>query len=190
MSVTEPAHGEARVASGRIRYVPALDQYGLDAFVYTVSDPDGLTDKATVSLSVLPVNDAPVAVGTIPEQTLEEGGEPLTLDLAPYFTDVDGDGLTFTAESSDPAVTSVVVSGSALTLTAVVNGAATVAVTATDPEGLTATQVFGVAVGDRLVREVLTDTLAALGRGHLSLATRPASTRGSATGCAFRAGGC
>ena len=128
----------------------------------------GLTATATATLTVRPVNDAPVAVGAIPEQTLEEGGDPLALDLAPYFADVDEDALTYTAESSDPAAATVTMNGSTLTLSAGVAGTATVTVTASDPAGLTATQRFGVAVGNRLVREVLTDTLAALGRGHLS----------------------
>ena len=168
VAVTAPGHGETTVAGGGVRYVPSLNYHGLDRFDYTISDPGGLTDTATVILTVLPVNDAPEAVGTIPEQALEEGGESLTLDLAPYFSDVDGDALTYTAESSDPAATTVAVSGSTLTLSAVVRGAATITVTAADPDGLTATQVFGVAVGDRLVRDVLTDLMAALGRGHLS----------------------
>ncbi len=168
VSVSAPAHGTATVESGRVRYAPASNHHGLDAFDYTVSDPEGLTGSATVDVTVLAVNDAPAAVESIPEQALEEGGEPLTLDLAPYFDDVDRDALTYKAESSNPSATVVTLSGSTLTLSAVVRGAATVTVTATDPGGLTATQVFGVAVGDHLVREVLTDTLAALGRGHLS----------------------
>ena len=168
VSATAPAHGTTTLGAGGVRYAPALNYHGQDHFDYTIADPAGLTDTATVTVTVLPVNDAPEAVGTIPEQLLEEGGEPVTLDMAEYFTDVDGDVLTYTAESSNPAATAVAVSGSTLTLSAVVRGAATVTVTATDPDGLTATQVFGVSVGDRLVREVLTDTLAALGRGHLS----------------------
>ena len=168
VSATVPAHGTTTVVAGGVRYSPALNYHGLDRFRYTVADPGGLTDTATVTLTVWPVNDAPEAVGVIPDQALEEGGQPATVELTPYFTDVDGDALTYTAESSNPAATVTTVSGSTLTLSAVVRGAATVTVTATDPEGLTATQVFGVSVGDRLVREVLTDTLAALGRGHLS----------------------
>ena len=144
VSVTAPAHGTTTVVSGRVRYAPAFDYHGTDRFNYTVSDPGGLMDTATVTLTVWPVNDAPEAVGVIPDQALEEGGEPLALDVAPYFTDVDGDALTYTAESSNPTATLVTVTGSTLTLSSVVRGAATVTVTATDPEGLTATQVFGV----------------------------------------------
>ena len=168
VEVTIPAHGTSIVEGAGVRYAPAPNYHGPDTFSYTIADPDGSKDTALVTLTVLPVNDAPEAVGAIPDQVLEEGGDPVTLDLAPYFTDVDGDGLTYTAESSDPAAAGVAVSGSTLTLSAVVRGAATVTATAADPEGETAEQIFGVSVGDRLVREVLTDTLAALGRGHLS----------------------
>ena len=168
VSVTAPSHGTAVVAPGGVRYSPSRDYHGADAFTYTVADPRGLTATARAALTVRPVNDAPAPVGAIVDQALEEGGEPVTLDVAPYFTDVDGDALAFTAASSDPQAATVAVTGTSLTLTPVVTGAAVITVTATDPGGLTATQAFGVAVGDRLVREVLTDTLAALGRGHLS----------------------
>ena len=168
VSATAPAHGTATAGAGGVRYAPALNYHGQDSFDYTIADPGGLTDTATVTVTVLPVNDAPEAVGVVPEQLLEEGGESLTLELSPYFTDVDGDVLTYAAESSNPAAAAVSVSGSTLTLSAVVRGGSTVTVTAMDPDGLTATQVFAVSVGDRFVREVLTDTLAALGRGHLS----------------------
>ena len=168
VSATAPAHGTATAGAGGVRYAPALSYHGQDSFDYTIADPGGLTDTATVTVTVLPVNDAPEAVGVVPEQLLEEGGESLTLELSPYFTDVDGDVLTYAAESSNPAAAAVSVSGSTLTLSAVVRGGSTVTVTAMDPDGLAATQVFGVSVGDRFVREVLTDTLAALGRGHLS----------------------
>ena len=182
VSVGAPEHGETTVVNGGVRYVPSQNYHGPDRFDYTVSDPDGLTDTAPVILTVLPVNDAPQAVGTIAEQTLEEGGEPLTLDLAAYFTDVDGDALTYAAESSNAAATTVTVNGSTLTLSAVVRGAAVVTVTAADPDGLTATQVFGVAVGDQLARNVLTDLLAGFARGHLSSVRQTVGRRLETTG--------
>ena len=62
------------------------------------------------------------------------------------------------------------VSGAALTLTAVRPGAATVTVTASDPEGLTAIQTFTAAATSLRSRAVVEDTLAAMGRGHLASA--------------------
>ena len=170
VAVGAAAHATTTIAGGGVRYASELNWYGTDRFTYTIADPEGLTDEATVTVTVLPVNDAPEAVGVIPDQALEEGGAPATVDLTPYFTDVDGDVLTYEAVSSDETAVTVSVSGATLTLSAVVAGTATVTVTAADVEGLTATQTFGVTVGDRLVRGVLTDTLAALGRGHLSSA--------------------
>ena len=170
VAVGSAGHGTTAIAEGGVRYASELNWYGTDRFTYTIADPGGLTATARVTMTVLPVNDAPEAVGVIPDQALEEGGAPVTVELTEYFTDVDGDVLTYTAVSSDETAATATVSGSTLTLSAMVAGTATVTVTASDVEGLTATQTFGVRVGDRLVRGVLTDTLAALGRGHLSSA--------------------
>ena len=134
------------------------------------SDAEGAEATASIVVTVTDGNEAPAAVGVIPDQALEEGGAPVTLDLAPFFDDVDGDRLTFAVVSSDPAAATAEVAGATLTLTAVVRGAATVTVTARDAEGSTATQVFGVTVGDRLARAATGDALAALGRGYLSSA--------------------
>ena len=168
VSVGPAAHGVTAVAEGGVRYASELNWYGTDRFVYTIADPEGLTASATVTMTVLPVNDPPEAVGVIPDQAVEEGGAPVTVDVLPYFTDVDGDVLTYAAVSSDETAVTVSVSGSTLTLSPVVTGTATVTVTAADVEGLTAEQRFGVAVGDQLVRGIITDMLAGFGRGHLS----------------------
>jgi len=55
----------------KLIYNPALNFNGLDTFTYTISD-GALTDTATVTVDVIPVNDAPVAVddtATTPEDT-------------------------------------------------------------------------------------------------------------------------
>ena len=168
LALAEPSHGTATVVAGGVRYMPAVNYYGPDSFTYTAGDGGGLSARATVSVTVLPVGEAPTTIGVIPGQMLEEGADPATLDVAPYFADVDGDRLTFEAVSSDLDVATVAVAGTSLTVTPVVMGAAMVTVTASDPDGLTAQQVFGVTVGDEWVRIVMTDALAALGRGHLS----------------------
>ena len=170
-SVSAAAHGTTRIASdGGVTYTPAANYHGVDRFTYVVSDPDGLTAEAAVSVTVLSVNDAPIAVGVIPDQPLDEGGVSVDLDLTPFFDDADGDPLTYRAVSSDTDVATVGVAGAVLTLTPVVYGSAMVKVTAEDPGGLTGSQTFTVGVDDRLVRAVMSDTLAAMARSHLASA--------------------
>ena len=168
-SVSPPGNGTTRIASdGGVTYTPAANYHGVDRFTYVVSDPDGLTAEAAVAVTVLSVNDAPVAVGVIPDQPLDEGGVSVDLDLTPFFDDADGDPLTYRAVSSDTDVATVGVAGAVLTLTPVAYGSAMVRVTAEDPDGLTAMQTFTVGVDDRLVRAVMSDTLAAMARSHLA----------------------
>ena len=93
------------------------------------------------------VNRTPLPSGTIPAQTVQLG-QSGTVTLTSYFSDPDTDALTYSAASSDEAVVtaSLAVGGSDVTLTPVASGTATVTVTAADPIGLTATQVFNVNV--------------------------------------------
>ena len=84
-----------------------------------------------------PPNQAPQPVGSVPAQLLVEG-DTVTLDIASYFRDPDGDQLTFTAATTDAGVASVSVAGTLVTIRAVAAGMATVTVTAWDLGGLTA----------------------------------------------------
>ena len=149
--VSSAEHGTTRVApGGGVEYRPAPDYHGPDRFTYVVSDPDGATSSATVVVTVCRSNDAPVAVGVIPEQPLDEGGGSLDVDVTPYFDDPEGDALIYRAVSSDQDVATVRVAGAVLTLTPVVYGSALVTVT--------------------VVRAVLHDTLAAMARSHMASA--------------------
>ena len=96
----------------------------------------------------LPANRAPLAVGTIPPQSLHVG-DSVTLDVAAYFTDPDGDTLIYAAATSNPATATAAANGSRVAVAALTQGSATVTVTATDPDGLAATQGFEVTVPNR-----------------------------------------
>ena len=112
----------------------------------TATDPGGLS--AVQSFVVTVPNRTPGAVGSIEPQTVEVDGAA-GIDVSGFFTDPDGDDLVYTATSSDPAVAAVSISGGDLTVRAVAKGEAMVTVTATDTEGLTATQEFVVTVPNR-----------------------------------------
>ena len=95
-----------------------------------------------------PANSAPQVVGTIPAQTLEESGNALSIDVAPYFSDQDDDPLTYSVVSSDPDVVRAGMSGSTLTITPVSDGTATVTVNANDGEA-SALQTISATVQER-----------------------------------------
>ena len=84
-------------------------------------------------------------MGSIGDQAVDQG-QTLTIDAAAYFHDPDGGALTYGAESSDYGVVAADVSGTRVAVTGTGPGTATVTVTAVDPDGLTATQGFGVVV--------------------------------------------
>ena len=104
----------------------------------TATDPDGLTAAQSANITVEAANQAPEAVGVIPPQVMT-AGQSVTLDVSSFFTDPDGDELTYTAVSSNADAVTVNLEGSRLTVTAVAEGSATVTVTASDPDRLSAT---------------------------------------------------
>ena len=78
------ANGGAVVnnGDGTFTYTPALNFTGIDTFTYTVSD-GALSDVATVTITVTPVNDAPVAgddVAVTTEDTAVTTGNVLAND--------------------------------------------------------------------------------------------------------------
>ena len=64
--------------------------------------------------------------------------------MSQYFTDPDGDELSYSVASSDTISATVTASGNAVTVTAVAAGTVTITVTATDPDAASAEQRFDV----------------------------------------------
>ena len=86
-----PAHGAVTCTGSDCVYTPAADYFGSDAFDYQVSDGNGGTATETITITVRPVNDPPVA-GDSQMLFMDEGTQ---LDGTMTATDVDGDTLTF-----------------------------------------------------------------------------------------------
>ena len=118
----------------------------------TATDPDSLT--AQVRFDVLVPNRAPEIIRTIPEVRLPPGGVGGIL-LSAFFSDPDAQTLSYQAESSNPSVMTVSVTGDTLIMTAGDVGTATGTATATDPGGLSTSQSFTLSVLEpyRLLRD-------------------------------------
>jgi len=84
-------------SDGSFDYTPNADYNGPDSFTYKATDD---SNTATVSITVTPVNDAPVA--TDDTRTMNENGAQITIDLASLVSDV---------ETSDANLTYNIVSG-------------------------------------------------------------------------------
>ena len=163
---------EVGAQDGALTYTGAGEDFETwpNRLALTVRARDGAGGEALgqVAVDVTDANDAPRAVGTIPDQRLEAGGSAAAMELEPHFEDPDGDVLTYRAESSDVAVVTAAVAGAVLTVTPIGPGTAVVTVTAEDPDGLSAEQVVPVGVGFGGRPEVLGESLAAMARSHLA----------------------
>ncbi len=83
-------------------------------------------------------NHAPKAVGAIPS-VIAEAKDAIEVDLSKYFTDEDGEQLTFTADITTQRIVNVSFSGNTMTLRPSSFGSTPVTLTATDARGKSVT---------------------------------------------------
>ena len=92
--VEQPAHGALSGSGASRTYTPAPNYNGPDSFTFKANDGTADSNTATVSLTVLPVNDAPVAVNDA-ASVAEDG--PIPVAVLANDSDVDGDALSVTS---------------------------------------------------------------------------------------------
>ncbi len=114
---------------------------GTASVTVAATDPGGLQGEQSFQVTV--PNRPPAPRGTIPAMAITVGRTG-SVDVSSYFTEPDGQALTYSATSSAPAVATVFVAGTTVEVAAMATGTATVTVTATDPGGLSATQTYEV----------------------------------------------
>ena len=118
-----------------------------DTFDYTISDNEGGTDTATLLITINGTNDAPVAIGTIPDRSGVDANSIPDVPVAGFFGDPDAvETLTFSDNGTLPPGITIdpatgVISG-AYDNDASVNSSYTVVITATDTAGATTSQTF------------------------------------------------
>ena len=143
-SVTQPGSGTAAIGSADVVYTPAPETVGAVAFTYTVSDGNGGTATAAVTVAISPVNDAP-SIDSIPDQADVEG-DAVTIDVAADDADAaDRDDLAFGATGLPDGITVDPATGqlSGTIATGAATGSPyTVEITVTDPDGAATSTTF------------------------------------------------
>ncbi len=95
-AVSDPPNGSAEITGGgqAVRYTPDAGFSGTDTFTYTVSDGRGGVDQGTVTVTVTPVNSAPIALD---DEAATTENTPVEIDVLANDSDPDGDPLTVVA---------------------------------------------------------------------------------------------
>ncbi|MGC9395308.1 MAG: tandem-95 repeat protein, partial [Anaerolineae bacterium] len=106
-SAGAPAHGTTTIVGQDVRYTPAPDYNGSDVFTYVASD-GWLTGTGTVTVTIMPVNDAPSFTKGADQTVAEDSGQHVVANWATDIlpgpataTDEAGQVLTFTLTSAD-----------------------------------------------------------------------------------------
>ncbi len=133
-------------ADGTLTFEPDANFNGETTITYEVSDGNGGTDTATVTVTVNPVNDDPVAND---DTASTDYGQPVVIPVLDNDTDVDGDALTVTdATSPDGDVT---INGDGTLSFAPApgfSGETTISYSVSDGNGGTDTAIVTITVGD------------------------------------------
>ena len=121
---------------------------GAATVTVTATDDEGLAAEQRFEVTV--PNRPPLVTGAIPSRMLYKS-EADTLRLTAWFSDPDGDPLTWAAQASAAGVVALDLAPGegTLVITPLAEGEMAVTVTATDPEGLAASQSFTVTVPNR-----------------------------------------
>lgn len=115
-SLTQPFSGTVSISDSRLVYTPTLNFNGSDSFAYEISD-GVLTGTATVYLTVIPINDVPVALD---DSAVTDEDVAVTIDVLGNDSDVDGDVLSL-ATVSQPVHGVVAISGTFAVYTPTLN---------------------------------------------------------------------
>lgn len=146
-SVTQGDHGTVEIADDKINYTPAANWNGTDSFTYTITDNRGGTAGASVTVTVVPVDDAPVFTSSPFSKAGAISQGTYSGSIAGDATDIDaGDTIAF-SKVSGPAWLNVASNGTLSgTPTAGDVGLNIFTVRATDTSGASSTATLQITV--------------------------------------------
>ncbi|MFK7976667.1 MAG: tandem-95 repeat protein, partial [Halioglobus sp.] len=144
VAVDDAEHGTVELnEDGEIVFTPDANYNGDASFTYTISDGNGGTDSATVTLNVASVNDLPVieVVNTI---SVDEDGQ---VSVKYKLDDIDSESVKLEGTSENGTVTINDDGTMTFTPDEGFNGDTSITLTATDSDGGVTTQSIDVDVG-------------------------------------------
>src|SRR5439155_130344 len=139
-------NGTAVIVGGtNVLFTPATNFNGTATIGYSISDGNGGTASALITVTVSPANDAPVAADDA-ASTAED--VPVTISPLDNDSDVEGDSLTITSVTATNG-TAVIVGGTNVVFTPATNfnGTATIGYSISDGNGGTNSALITVTVG-------------------------------------------
>ncbi len=148
-SVTNAIGGTVSLVGGNVTFTPTANFYGTASFDYSVSDGYGGTATQTVTITVDPVNDAPIAVTNSYSMNEDTSLAISAADLLANDSDIEGDTLTLLGVHS-PSNGSVSMVDGNITFTPNGNffGAAGFYYTVSDGQGGTTNGYVSISVAD------------------------------------------
>ncbi|MEO1616596.1 MAG: DNRLRE domain-containing protein [Planctomycetota bacterium] len=161
---------------GALRALPA-GSTAMDSFVYRATDGVVTSSEATVSISWVGVNDAPVVLAEPGDLEFASGGPTQTIDLTTVFEEFDtGDSLTYTIATNVPGVVNGLINGTDAEITPVATESSEVfvTITATDTEGESASVEFRAVVLSPAVA-VINDTVTLAADNSINVLTNDLS---------------
>lgn len=142
VTVDNPNTATATISNNRYVIITARSR-GSANITVRAADPDGEFVETRFLVSV--INEAPIAVDGLTADVTVRGATD-TVNVGPFFSDPNGDALTFTVSVSNETVATAVLVGSRLTVSGLSIGSADITVTASDPFDAQASTTFTVSI--------------------------------------------
>ncbi|HWA17690.1 MAG TPA: putative Ig domain-containing protein [Devosia sp.] len=150
--------------TGTFTGTPSDRDVGTHVIMVTATDPSGLTVTDTFNLTIAGVNDAPRLGVPFPDQSGTAGTAINFTVPTNTFTDADNDTLAFSAKLADgsalPSWLSFNATTRTFTGTAPAGATLDIAITGTDPGGLSATDTFRLSIAAATTEKLYQNTTA------------------------------
>ena len=151
--IETPVHGEITINGNMLTYTPVLNYFGSEHLTYQITDGQLYSDIADLTIEVLPLNDPPIVEHEISDIFVDEDRSITPIELTYVFSDIDNSYTELTWTVTDQSALSITISNNIATITISDEnwyGNETIIFTATDPNGLAASESVSISLKQNL----------------------------------------